>query len=265
MSCSICKNTVAITDAYGMPNYTLDRYSRYIQASGGDVICKSCYGEVAKILNFINNEQHEKSISYAAGTNWWVEMMEAREVKEAFHSELADAFRKGIHSDVQVKPSSGPYIRAHRVLLATRSEILKNMLESDWCKAAPEDSISLPDFSHEELDTFLEFLCFGDLPTEKFQKHRITLLTAADKYDIGDLQKYSEQQLIKQLNSSNALETLEISDVVSNEKIKLAALKLIAQQFDEIVSTPSMEEFAKKHPHLMVQIAKVNYSREKRT
>ncbi|KAI3849750.1 hypothetical protein MKW98_026664 [Papaver atlanticum] len=140
------------------------------------------------------------------------------------------------------------------------------MLESDWCKAAPEDSISLPDFSHEELDTFLEFLCFGDLPTEKFQKHCRTLLTAADKYDIGDLQKFSEQQLVKLLNSSNALEILEISDVVSNETIKLAALKLIVQQYKEIVLPPSFDEFAKKNPHLGTQItrAALTYSSEKK-
>ncbi|KAI3904285.1 hypothetical protein MKW92_013031 [Papaver armeniacum] len=164
------------------------------------------------------------------------------EDKEDFHSELADAFRKGIYSDIQVKPSSGPPIHAHKVLL--RSEILKNMLASDWCKAAPEDSISLPEFSSEELDTFMEFLYRGDLPVEKFQKHCGSLLIAADKYDIAHLQKFSELQLVKVLNSSNALKILEISDVVSNETVKLAALKLIVLQHKEIVLTPSFEEFA---------------------
>ncbi|KAI3894385.1 hypothetical protein MKX03_008689 [Papaver bracteatum] len=188
------------------------------------------------------------------------------EDRESFHTNLADAFRKGIYSDIQVKPSSGPSIRAHRILLATRSIILKNMLESDSCKIAPEESISLPDFNHEELETFLEFLYHGDLPTEKFQKHSCSLLKAADKYDILHLQKFSEKQLVKLLNSANALKILEISDVVSNETVKLAALKLIVQQFEEISLTPSFEEFAKKNTHLMVQItmAAVTYSREKR-
>ncbi|KAI3849752.1 hypothetical protein MKW98_026666 [Papaver atlanticum] len=188
------------------------------------------------------------------------------EDRESFHSDLADAFRKGMYSDIQVKPSSGPSIQAHRILLATRSITLKNMLESDSCKIAPEESLSLPDFNHEELETFLEFLYHGDLPTEKFEKHCCSLLTAADKYDIGDLQKFSEQQLVKVLNSANALKILKISDVVSNETVKLASLKLIVQQFKEIALTPSFEEFAKKNSHLMIQItrAAVTYSREKR-
>ncbi|XP_026416183.1 BTB/POZ domain-containing protein At1g01640-like [Papaver somniferum] len=226
-----------------------DGYS--VQVRGGVVVCNSCYGEVDKIINFVNNGQKEKSISYPADTNWggrWAEMMED---KEDFHNDLADAFKKGIYSDIQVKPSSGPPLRAHKVLLATRSEILKHMLASDWCKAAPEDSISLPEFSSEELDTFMEFLYRGDLAVEKFQKHCGSLLIAADKHDIAHLQKFSELQLVKLLNSSNALKILEISDVVSNETIKLAALKLIVLRYKDIVLTPSFDEFAKKNPHLM--------------
>ncbi|KAI3849754.1 hypothetical protein MKW98_026668 [Papaver atlanticum] len=188
------------------------------------------------------------------------------EDREGFHRDLADAFSKGIPSDIQVMPSSGPSIGSHRILLATRSEILKNMLESDSCEAGPEDSINLPEFNHEELDTFLEFLYRGDLPTEKFQKHCCSLLKAASKYEILHLQNFSVQQLVKLLNSANALKIVEISDVVSNDTIKVAALKLIVQQYKEIVLPPSFEEFTKKNPHLAAQITRValTYSSEKK-
>ncbi|MCL7027691.1 hypothetical protein MKW94_018942, partial [Papaver nudicaule] len=141
---------------------------------------------------------------------------------------------------------------------AARSEILKTMLASDLCKAAPEDSISLPEFNHEELETFLEFLYRGDLATEKFEKHFCSLLIAADKYGIPHLQKFSEQQLLKLLNSSNALKVLELSEVVSNETLKVAALKFIVLQYREIVLTPSFDDFAKQKPHLGVQITRAS-------
>ncbi|KAI3887631.1 hypothetical protein MKX03_031872 [Papaver bracteatum] len=232
MSCSICKvSTVNFCNVYNGRPY--DGYS--MQVRQRVVVCNSCYGEVVKRINFVNNGQKEKSISYPADTNW---------VKLFPSSVLYPHFPTGIYSDIQVKPSSGPPIHAHKVLLATRSEILKNMLASDWCKAAPEDSISLPEFSYEELDTFMEFLYRGDLAVEKFQKHCGSLLIAADKYDIAHLQKFSELQLT----------------------VKLAALKLIVLQYKEIVLTPSFEEFAKKNPHLMVQItrAALTYSSERR-
>ncbi|KAI3904287.1 hypothetical protein MKW92_013033 [Papaver armeniacum] len=140
------------------------------------------------------------------------------------------------------------------------------MLESDLCKAAPGDSISLPEFNHEELETFLEFLYQGDLVVEKFEKHFCSLLIAADKYGIPHLQKFCEKQLLKLLNSSNALKVLEISDAVSNEILKLAALKLIVVQYKDIVLLPTFDEFAKQNPHLVVQItrASLSYSNEKR-
>ncbi|KAI3927479.1 hypothetical protein MKW92_005162 [Papaver armeniacum] len=201
---------------------------------------------------------HVAILVFSQGKRWAEKVTDEREGWIGFRSDLVDAFREGIYSDIQVKPGSGPPIRTHKLLLATRSEILKTMLASDLCKAAPDDSISLPEFNYEELETFLEFLYRGELDIEKFQMHYCSLLIAADKYGISHLQKYSEQQLIKLLNSSNALKVLELSEVVSNKTLKLAALKFILIQYKEIILAPSFDEFAKQNPHLVVQITRAS-------
>ncbi|KAI3983346.1 hypothetical protein MKX01_013413 [Papaver californicum] len=166
----------------------------------------SCYGEVNNMLNLINKDKKERSISYPEDTNW-----DGLAVLLTYVSHLGREF-----TQIRVKPGNGPSTGAHKFVLATRSEILKNMLESDLCKAAPDESISLPEFNHEELDTFLD--------------------------------------------SSKALQVLEISDVVSNEKIKLAALELIVLQYKEIILVPSFDEFAKQNPHLVVQITRAAFT-----
>ncbi|MCL7034004.1 hypothetical protein MKW94_007621 [Papaver nudicaule] len=130
------------------------------------------------------------------------------------------------------------------------------MLASDTCKVAANDSISLPEFSHEELKTFLEFLYRGNLAKEKFEKHFYSLSVAADKYVIPRLQKFCEQQILNSLDSSNSLKILEISELCSNETLKLAALKSILKYKDEIVRLPNFEEFANRNPQLMVQITR---------
>ncbi|KAI3942832.1 hypothetical protein MKW92_015515 [Papaver armeniacum] len=132
------------------------------------------------------------------------------------------------------------------------------MLASDLCKTAPDDFISLSEFDHEELETFLEFLYRGDLPTEKFKKHYYSLSIAADKYGIPHLQKFCEHQLLKILNLSNALEILELSEVVSNESLKVAVLKSIVLKYKEIVLTPEFDEFAKQKPQLVIQITRAS-------
>lgn len=67
-------------------------------------------------------------------------------------------------------------------LQATTSEVFKTMLASDLCKSAPVDSVTLPEFNHEELETFLELLYCGELGKEKFDMHFYSLALAADKY-----------------------------------------------------------------------------------
>ncbi|XP_026428675.1 trichohyalin-like [Papaver somniferum] len=125
------------------------------------------------------------------------------------------------------------------------------MLASDKCKVAPDDSISLPEFNHEELKTFLEFLYRGNLAKEKFEKHFYSLTVAADKYVIPHLHKFCEQQLLNSLDSTNALKVLEISELCSNETLKLAALRSILQYKNRYLLLPYFEEFAKQNPHLM--------------
>ncbi|KAI3906329.1 hypothetical protein MKX01_028129, partial [Papaver californicum] len=155
----------------------------------------------------------------------WIE--EAIEKRDNYFGDLTVTFREGVHSDIKVKPGSGLAIAAHKFMILTRSIILKTMLASDTCKVPPNDSISLPEFNHEELKIFLEFLYRGYLAKENIEKHFCSLLIAADKYVIPHLQKFCEQQILSSLNSSNALKVLEVSEVCSNETLKLAALESV--------------------------------------
>lgn len=253
MVCSICKtNTVSL----------YNRCGAYAEANDGTgvPVCKTCYGEVDNILNFINKDRKNKTISYPADNNWgkrWVE--EVTKEKDGFLSDLAAAFREKIHSDIKVKPGGrGRALPAHKFLLAARSEIFKTMLASDTCKVAPTGSISLPEFSYEELKTFLEFLYGGSLDIEKFKNHFYTLTIAADKYVIPHLQKFCEQQILNMLDASNALKVLELSEICSNETLKRAALDSILKYKNEIVLLPYFEEFARENPHLMVHITRAS-------
>ncbi|XP_057489406.1 BTB/POZ domain-containing protein At3g56230-like [Actinidia eriantha] len=179
--------------------------------------------------------------------------------KLAFLGSFVTSFRDQIHTDIQVKPSNnGPPILAHRPLLAARSEIFKNILDSDGCKAPPNDLITILELTHEELDSVLEFLYTGTLPKEKVEKHVYSLSMAADKYDIKFLQKFCEYQMLESLNSSNALDVLEISDVCSNQGLKESVLKFIVRNMEHVVSSARFDAFALKNPHLTVQITRAS-------
>lgn len=142
---------------------------------------------------------------------------------------------------------------------ASRSVIFKNMLDSDGCKAAPCDSITLPELTNEVLYSLLEFLYTGSLPADKVEKHVYSLSLAADKYEIPFLQKFCEQRMLGSLSSSTALDVLEISDACSSQIVKETALNYIVKNMEDIIFSSRYDAFALKNPHLCVQITRASF------
>jgi speckle-type POZ protein len=150
------------------------------------------------------------------------------------------------------------------MLQATRSQIFKNMLDSDECKAPPMDTITLSELNFEELECLLEFLYTGSLAKEKVEKHVYSLSVAADKYEISYLQKFCERHMFRSLNSSNALDVLEISDICSYISLKETALNFIVKNMEDIAFSVRYDEFALKNPHLCVQITRASLMEAKK-
>lgn len=132
------------------------------------------------------------------------------------------------------------------------------MLDSDLCKAPPTDTITLSELSYDELECLLEFLYTGSLPKEKVEKHVYSLSLAADKYEISYLQKFCERHMLRCLNSSNALDVLEISDMCSYISLKETALNFIVKNIEDIAFSARYDQFALKNPHLCVQITRAS-------
>ncbi|XVE52257.1 hypothetical protein DITRI_Ditri02bG0108600 [Diplodiscus trichospermus] len=176
----------------------------------------------------------------------------------SFLSEFFMAFKERTHTDIQLKPNNGPCIPTHKALLASRSEIFKNMLDSDSCKAPPSDIdiITLSELNTEELESLLEFLYTGSLPLDKLEKHVFVLYVAADKYEIRYLQESCERYMLNSLNTSNALDILEISYAHSNKKMKDTTLNFILRNMKGIVSSKKYEDFASSNPHLCVEMTR---------
>ncbi|KAJ8764070.1 hypothetical protein K2173_004966 [Erythroxylum novogranatense] len=263
MDCSICGS---------MP---------YILRPPRNTICAACYDAAKNAIALMNKLEGDKSSSTDKTTNSttstplpnsckpqplanvpkWMNTMKDTEdglnEKINFLSSFVALFKDKILTDVELKPGDdGPSLSAHKALLAARSEIFRNMLDSDACKAPANDVISLPDLNGEELESLLEFLYSGTLAAEKLQKHVYALTMAADKYDIPYLLKFCERHMLSCLDSSNALDVLDISDACSNKALKDTALNFIVRNVEDVVFSAKYEAFVHKNPHLAVQITK---------
>ncbi|XWS08326.1 hypothetical protein CRYUN_Cryun41cG0069900 [Craigia yunnanensis] len=186
-------------------------------------------------------------------------MIDLKDKRIKFLSGLYGAFKEEIHTDTQLKPGDdGPCIPAHGVILATRSEIFKNMLDSDGIKAPPSDTITitLPELNYEELESLLEFLYCGSLPLEKLEKHVYPLFIAAEKYEISYLQEFCQCYMLNSLNGSSVLDVLETSEVCSNKGLKEIALNFIFSNTEAVVLSDKYEALAAKNPQLCMQITR---------
>ncbi|CAA7060449.1 unnamed protein product [Microthlaspi erraticum] len=191
---------------------------------------------------------------------WMKKMKETEEEQKkriVFLSSFVSGFQEQLHADIHLIPGDdGPPIPAHRALLASKSEIFKNILDSDGCKTAPEYAITLQELSSEQLQALLEFLYTGTLASDKLEKHVYALFVAADKYMIHYLQEFCEQHMLRSLDISSVLDVLDVSDLGSSKLLKEAALGFVVRNMDDIVFSDKYEAFSQKNHHLCVQITR---------
>ncbi|MBA0697295.1 hypothetical protein Goari_020841 [Gossypium aridum] len=207
-------------------------------------VCCSCFPNISS-----------RAQPQANQTRWIDDLKEKR---VSFLSGLFEALKEETHTDALLKPSGGsPSIPAHRVVLATRSEIFKDMLETNCFK---DDTIRVPirvpELNSEELESFLEFLYNGILPLEKLEKHVHPLFIASKKYEIPYLQEFCQCYMLNSLNASNVLDVLETSQACSNTALKEIALDFIFNNAEAVVLSDKYEALAAKNPQLCMQITR---------
>ncbi|XWS65546.1 hypothetical protein CRYUN_Cryun05aG0122700 [Craigia yunnanensis] len=182
----------------------------------------------------------------------------------SFLSGFVMAFKEQAHTDIQLKPNNGPCIPAHKALLIyqwCRQQDLKS-LRICWTQIAARlhqvifDMITLSELNTEELESLLEFLYTGNLPLDKLKKHVFALYVAADKYEIPYLKESCERYMLNSLNTSNAVDILEISDAHPSKTLKETTLNFILRNMEGIVSSQKYEDFASSNPHLCVEMTR---------
>ncbi|XP_066340808.1 BTB/POZ domain-containing protein At1g01640-like [Miscanthus floridulus] len=272
MDCCICSPMAAV--------YRLPR----------NAICAPCHEGAKAIIGFLNkaHEQQQEegghgSVLKSRGSvkpnsqtkgmrDAWEQVKEMRGGEEEAHQRaaflaqgLAMAWKEGVHTDIVVKPGTGPPIPAHKAILAARSEVFRHMLAADErCKAPAGDTISLPELTHDELALFLAFLYTGALDEdgggrrlpvlEERQLH--ALLVAADKYDVPFLRRACEARLAAAVDASNVLRTLEVAELSSSAALRERAMDTVVEHAEQVVFSPEYDDFAVRNAGLCVEITR---------
>jgi hypothetical protein len=81
-------------------------------------------------------------------------------------------------------------------------------------------------------------------------------LSAADKYNIPGLRSKCEFLMIKQLSTDNVVDHFFNAFLLGTNNLKVAAMNLIATNFDRVKETPAWTELM-KNPHAVEALQEI--------
>lgn len=137
-------------------------------------------------------------------------------------------------SDVKLVTACGKELKAHKVFLASKSEIFAAMFTHDVLENK-SNIVNIPDVDHEILKEMLRYIYTGQV--ENMENVAIDLFIAADKYDIQDLKSMCEKHIANSLTVENAIQIFDLADKYNAEQLKNQAIYFVKSNSAKITET----------------------------
>ncbi|CAK0799090.1 unnamed protein product, partial [Prorocentrum cordatum] len=181
--------------------------------------------------------------------------------------DLEELLRRGEGADVEVRAGAPdeegsvkyPPLRAHRVVLAARSPVFRQMFFSAGMRESLDAHITLGDADPKAVQWFVGFLYSDNIADEVWQDDDAVchLLALAHTYDVSALLKRCEARIGSRLSEENALERLMMADQYSISGLKEMVLQFIVKSKERLAKVQGSPDFArmgKNFPHLLGEI-----------
>lgn len=154
-----------------------------------------------------------------------------------------------------------PPLRAHRLVLATRSPVFERMLLSSGMREAQQgfDELYLEGADAKVASWFVRFIYTDEVPAEAWddQEALCFLLALAHRYQVQSLLERCQARLVEQLSEESAPERLMMADLLDSPALKAAVLNFICGSHRRLARVQATEGFArltKTRPQLLADL-----------
>lgn len=143
-------------------------------------------------------------------------------------------------------------VRAHKIILSSRSPVLAKMLQSDMVEGR-SSTVNIRDMCADTFRQFLSYLYTGRLDDALTNGAAISLYEAGDMYGVESLARRCAQFLVQNLTVVNACDVLAVADAHSDKDLKEIVIFFILE--NEIPKCHgSWRPFCKSHPVLANEV-----------
>lgn len=176
--------------------------------------------------------------------------------------------RDGFGSDIVLKTNyvdrqstEGDPLRAHRLVLAARSPVFRQMFfgSGTLAEAMPGAELCLSDMEPSVAQWFLDFLYTGKVDTKVWEDDDAVchLLSAGHKYEVASLVESCVTRLASSFSEENAAERLMMADLLDIRRLREAALEYMcasSARLSVIQDTDAFARLGEQRPKLALEI-----------
>ena len=161
-------------------------------------------------------------------------------------------------TDVTLVCDDGVTIPCHRVILAAKSSVFKNIL-SEAMQEGDANTARIPGYSSQTVKQMVSFI-YGDITAlgsfPDTTAGVVELHTAALKHDLGGLVLFCEHCMKGRMKTDcKKAPVFYLQGFVMDRCcLQTAAIECIVENFDEVEKTDSWKELAKNHPQAVYNV-----------
>ncbi|KAH9299064.1 hypothetical protein KI387_030746, partial [Taxus chinensis] len=205
--------------------------------------CRECYEEASETEEELKKEIEELKARITFLKTWAPEMLDQ-------------------HTDIVFEVGDGSKIKAHRIVLISKSPVFKAMLENEM-EESRSGTIKITDFSYEVLRSFVHYLYTAEtFPDEHMA---FDLLVLAEKYQVKHLKIICEKFLTSKVNNDNSIMNFAFSHQHNAKHLREAALSLIIENMHTLTTREEYHVLVDKDPRLVVEIYEEYLSKQVNT
>lgn len=182
--------------------------------------------------NFVNKYKGNLILQFTFMTAQNITIESPYMLEGKLSNDLEDLLNGENFSDVTIKSADGSEYKVHKVIISSRSAVLK----AHFTHNTTECNINIVEspFNADVLQEILTFMYSDRVP--KIDEIPDKLLVAADFYQLRKLKAHCEESLRRKLTYENAIETLILADLHSAKYLKESTMEFIKNGNEKLIT-----------------------------